>query len=243
MRGDTIDLPPLVLVHSAVAAFSAPPSSSDCLVCVIDSASPNLRNPFDIYTHKEGQSIDWLRYRGGGLHGFLLQPYAPVVCNGLLYCAGLCAGLGGRVYVFNPETTAWMVLNPPMVSNYEYIISFVAECDGEVLLVSVPAPNKPIQVLRVDRPPGRLVEVYTLEGKALFVSPKAAMLTGVGAEGMGNKIHYPVFGSPCQCDHIGHYSLHAREYHPSMEFSLPMEISKYLVSGSNSSWAWMKPAL
>ena len=91
---------------------------------------------------------------------------------------------------------------------------------------SVPAPNNPIQ--DVDRSPGRLVEVYTLEGKALFDSPKAAMLTRVGAERMENKIHYHVFGSPCQCDRMWHNSMDARKYHPSMEFSLPMEISKSL---------------
>lgn len=236
LRADsTIDLPALPLVHSPVASFSASPISSNCLVCVVCPRSPH--DSLAIYIHSEDQTVDWLHFNIGSLRPFVLQLHSPVVCHGLIYCIGH----GGKVGILNTRNSLWIVAENPMVTGLEYEINFFAECDGEVLLVSIPSPDKPIQVLKLDIYALSFTEVVTLQGSALFVSPKGAILTRVGTEQIENKIHYPVFGPPCRCDHIEHYCMDAREYHPNMEFSLPMEIIKFLVAGSNFSWAWLEP--
>ncbi|KAJ4976940.1 hypothetical protein NE237_002046 [Protea cynaroides] len=156
-------------------ALSCGATSPDCVVFAIGDddgfrgVSIGTFHPGDAqWTTVKYQNTDRALFRCG---------LGPVFCNGLFYCLSeLPENLVG---VFDPQKHTWSILRvpppnlPPMSFDQRRAIHLL-EFKGELLLVSVSYPDKPI-IFKLDLSKMKWVEMESLNGATVFVSSHSSL--------------------------------------------------------------------
>ncbi|KAF9625493.1 hypothetical protein IFM89_023429, partial [Coptis chinensis] len=149
-------------------SFSAPPTSSDCVICGFAGRFLSL--------YSKGEDT-WREYVYDLPSEFSVSPCNPVFCDGVFYCLGI----EGNLAVFNlkdsEEECQRSVLQVPKAfpssmhsAMRRSIQSFIVEYDGEILSVFVGFRGIPIWIYKLDRLKMKWITLDSLGDKVLFLT-------------------------------------------------------------------------
>ncbi|CAN4121346.1 unnamed protein product [Withania somnifera] len=165
---NVINLPELELTYQIVA-FSAAPTSPDCIVFTVKHVSPTL---VAISTCHPG-ATEWTTANYQNRLPFVSSIWNKLVfCNGLFYCLSLTGWLG----VYDPEEHTWLVrvVPPPRCPENFFIKNwwkgkFMAEHNGDIYVIYTCSTANPV-IYKLDQVNKIWVEMQTLGGLTLFAS-------------------------------------------------------------------------
>ncbi|XP_050221463.1 uncharacterized protein LOC126671720 [Mercurialis annua] len=202
-----IDLPELNTSYKFHGvSFSAPPTSSDCVVLGVYTGY--LWDQLCITFIRHGET-DWTCFELNEYSKFIISHSNPVFYDGLFYCLGR----NGRLGTFDPQKddeTGWTLLpspeNPCVSSRRNYLI----ECNGDLLSVFEGSSGKYIKVFKLDKQSMSWQKVDSLgDETVLFVSRTTSFSAQSKAPRIGNKVFFPRFRDG-YCDF---YSLVTNKFH------------------------------
>ncbi|KAL6133618.1 hypothetical protein ACLB2K_065852 [Fragaria x ananassa] len=211
---EVVKLPRFELAYQ-IFAFSAPPTSTSCIVFTIKHVNPTV---VAISTcHPRAQVWTTVQYQNR-------LPFVSSIWNKLVFCNDLfyCQSLTGYwVGVFNPQERTWSVLSvPPPKCPKKFFAKnwwkgkFMTEKDGDILVVYTCSTENPI-AFKLDQ--GNMVweEIKNLDGVTVF----ASFLTTYANTNLPaikrNSIYFSkicYYGRQCIS-----YSLEDGRYHPRNE--------------------------
>ncbi|KAL5718359.1 hypothetical protein ACHQM5_011269 [Ranunculus cassubicifolius] len=214
---ETIKLPELDLMPFVNIAFSAPPTSPDCVVFGHLISGDGMVNIM-VYRKEED---DWSSYRLTVPYTFVASDSNPVSRDGVFYSLSK----DGKLGIFNPkesnEEDMWKVysnLSVPHAGGTSLLTlgptntrSFIVECDGEILSVFVGYMGSPVHVYKLDRSKRSVkwIEEDSLGDKVMFLSHGSSILVAADFKGTENRIYFPRLKETASV----YYSLKSSNYH------------------------------
>ncbi|KAL3536103.1 hypothetical protein ACH5RR_004564 [Cinchona calisaya] len=207
---ELIKLPKLELTYQLVA-FSAPPTSSCCVVFTVEHVSATF---IAISTCSPG-ATEWttVNYRND-------LPFVSSIWNKLVFCNGKfhCLSLTGWLGVYDAENRSWVVHVLPRPKYPENFFvknwwknKFMAEHNGEIFVIYTSSEVNPV-VYKLDQEIKNWVEVNTLGGLTIFASffsshARTDLLGSMRNSVYFSKVRY--YGKRCIS-----YSLYDNRYYP-----------------------------
>ncbi|XP_043688888.1 F-box/kelch-repeat protein At1g57790-like isoform X5 [Telopea speciosissima] len=205
-------------------ALSCVPTSPDCVVFAIEVSGYYVNDEGD---SSQGVSIrichpgdaQWTTFQYQITDG---EPFCcgdcPVFCNGLFYCLNETSDIS--VGVFDPQKHTLSVLslpslNLPRLSCDRWRPKYMAEFKGDLLLVCVSYPDKPI-IFKLELSKMKWVEMKSLNGATVFVSTHSSLVVTNVPRISSNSVY---FSKPvCYGKSSYLYCLDDCRYHPTRQW-------------------------
>ncbi|XP_042483881.1 F-box/kelch-repeat protein At1g57790-like [Macadamia integrifolia] len=216
-----VDLP-YYSVHSSTFALSCAPTSPDSVVFAIQThlafnQGLDTQEVSIGICHPGDSQWSTFKFQIPGDCYFYNWGDGPVFCNGLFYC--LSKYSYNFLGVFDPQKHTWSILDvpppnlPPMIY-YDKRAKHMVEFKGELLLVCVSYPDKPI-IFKLDLSKMKWVEMQSLNDVTVFVSSHSSLAVTNVPRISSNSVYFSKrrnYGK-----NIYLYSLNDCKYHPAMQ--------------------------
>ncbi|KAK4480831.1 hypothetical protein RD792_011682 [Penstemon davidsonii] len=165
---DMIKMPNLELTYQIVA-FSASPTSPDCMLFTVKHVSPTV---VAVSTCRPG-ATEWTTVNYPNR-----LPFVSSIWNKLIFCKGLfyCLSLTGWLGIYNPEKSTWAVhsVPPPKCPENFFVKNwwkgkFMAEHNGDIYVIYTCSAVNPV-IYKLDQTNKVWVEMENLGGMTLFAN-------------------------------------------------------------------------
>ncbi|XP_026418016.1 uncharacterized protein LOC113313457 isoform X2 [Papaver somniferum] len=197
---ETIQLPELQSGYCCAGiTFSSLPTCSDCLVFGITQQNEEEISICIIKRGADRWEFDF--FENSDLEKFMPTYNEPVFHKGSFYCVDSNGTLG----VFNEDS--WEVLKRPHGYSNAAYVSFLVECENEVLLVRILGFS--VAILKLDSLEMVWQKVESLGKHMLFISFTSCLAAIAPKSCMENKVYFPRLHD----ERILYYSLETGSYH------------------------------
>ncbi|KAI3995843.1 hypothetical protein MKX01_020378 [Papaver californicum] len=197
---ETIQLPELhrVYVYAGIS-FSSLPTCSDCVVFGITQQN---KEEISIYFIQKGADSWRIRsFQNSDLEKYMPAFNAPVFHKGAFYAVDFNGTLG----VYNEGS--WEVLERPRGYSSAAYVSFLVECEDELLLVRILGMS--VMILRLDSLRMVWRKVKSLGKHMLFINFTSCLSAVAPKSCMENKVYFPRLHD----NKVLYYSLETGNYH------------------------------
>lgn len=177
------------------AAFSSPPTSSDCIVFCISQDESSLRTVKISVNCPSNEKWTTLEFENNV--PFRLAHSNIVYLNSCFYCLGMNGNLG----VYDPTKHTWHVLRTPVHLRRVYNCS-LAESRGTLLSVFIDLFQRPIGVFVFDMKLLYWKRITSERNETFFFGHGASFSVTPATESMRNMIYFPTFQRECSLDLI-----------------------------------------
>ncbi|GFP99023.1 F-box/kelch-repeat protein at1g57790 [Phtheirospermum japonicum] len=157
-----------------VVAFSAPPTSPDCIVFAIYHL---LASSIIVGTCRPG-ATKWDAFIYDNDQQYMSRTWNQVIFSNARF---YCMNVSGQVGVFNPESNTWGLYYTPapkymlnLSFHYRWSAKFMAEHDGEIYVVCCSAAANPV-IYRLDRVNKTWTEMMSLGRMAIFANARSSL--------------------------------------------------------------------
>ncbi|XP_043688886.1 F-box/kelch-repeat protein At1g57790-like isoform X3 [Telopea speciosissima] len=216
-----IDLPCYIIYQFSTVrvALSCAPTSPDCVVFAVETDTSCFGSQGVSIRICHPGDAQWTTFQYQITDG---EPFCcgdcPVFCNGLFYCLNETSDIS--VGVFDPQKHTLSVLslpslNLPRLSCDRWRPKYMAEFKGDLLLVCVSYPDKPI-IFKLELSKMKWVEMKSLNGATVFVSTHSSLVVTNVPRISSNSVY---FSKPvCYGKSSYLYCLDDCRYHPTRQW-------------------------